>query len=247
VIDPADHDRPLNSDAPYVCRTCAARKCASNESRATHELEPKRKKGSLGTANGSRPCTCSSPDERDSKTHLLSGKSPLQIFCGACYGYNFLIDKFSGPSISLSGRGFSRSGPEDHQVVCSVNAFLCMSYAHEGVWAGAAPEAVDPQPTTEAAEPQPTVPSTGGFSDAKPDALTPEEMQVAIDDDRLTDKQLNRALTAFGDEATVNAKQVHARVPRLQKRYLASRSTVHPSPVAPITLLAFSPPPRSRL
>ena len=46
-----------------------------------------------------------------------------------------------------------------------------MSYAHEGVWAGAAPEAVDPQPT---------VSSTGGFSDAELDAPTTEKMQVAI-------------------------------------------------------------------
>jgi len=55
-----------------------------------------------------------------------------------------------------------------------------MSYAREGVWAGAAPEAVDPQPTTEAVEPQPTVSSTGGFSDAELDAPTTEKMQVAI-------------------------------------------------------------------
>jgi len=54
--------------------------------------------------------------------------------------YNLLIGKFVGPRISLSGRGISRNGPKDEQVVCSLTAFLCMSYAHEGVWAGAAPE-----------------------------------------------------------------------------------------------------------
>jgi len=40
-------------------------------------------------------------------------------------------------------------------------------------------EAVDPQPTTEAAEPQSTnaaVSSTGGFSDAELDGLTPKEI-----------------------------------------------------------------------
>ena len=65
-----------------------------------------------------------------------------------------------------------------------------MSYAHEGIWAGAAPDAVDPQPAMEAAEPQPTVSSTGGFSDAELDAPTPEGTQVAIEGDRLTDRQL---------------------------------------------------------
>ena len=72
-----------------------------------------------------------------------------------------------------------------------------MSRAHEGVWAGAAPEAaqsqpltvvVDPQPTTEAVEPQPTVPPTGGYSDAELGSLTPEEIQVAIEGGRLTDR-----------------------------------------------------------
>ena len=63
-----------------------------------------------------------------------------------------------------------------------------MSHAHEGVWAGAAPKAVDPHPATEAVEPQPTVSSTGGFSDAELDAPTPEEIQVAIEGDRLTDR-----------------------------------------------------------
>ena len=61
-----------------------------------------------------------------------------------------------GPSISLSGRGLSRNGPKDQQVMCSVNAFLCMSYAHEIVWAGADLDE-DPQPTMETAEPQQTV------------------------------------------------------------------------------------------
>ena len=84
-----------------------------------------------------------------------------------------------------------------------------MSYAHEGVWAGAAPEAVDPQPTTEAVEPQPIVSSTGEFSDAELDTPTPEEIQVAIEGGRLTDRQITRALVALGAETTVNAKQVH--------------------------------------
>ena len=152
---------------------------------------------------------CSSSDERDSRAHLLSGKALLQMFCGACDGYNFLINKFVGPSNSLSGRGLSRNGSRDQQVVCSVNVFLCMSYAHEGVWAGAAPEAVDPQPTTEAVEPQPIVSSTGEFSDAELDTPTPEEIQVAIEGGRLTDRQITRALVALGAETTVNAKQVH--------------------------------------
>jgi len=65
---------------------------------------------------------------------------------------------------------------------------------------------VDPQPTTKAAEPQPTAPSTGGFSYAELDAPTPEEMQVAIEGDRLTNTQLTRALMALGAETTVNAK-----------------------------------------
>ena len=123
-----------------------------------------------------------------------------------------------GPRISLSGRGLSRNGLEDQHVVCYFSALLCVSHAHEGVWAGAAPEAaqsqpltgaVDPQPTTEAVEPQRTVSSTGGFSDAELGAPTPEEMQVAIEGDRLTDMQLTRALVALGAETTVNAKQVH--------------------------------------
>jgi len=71
----------------------------------------------------------------------------------------------------------------------------------------------------EAAEPQPTVSSTGGFSDAELDAPTPEGTQVAIDGGRLTDRQLNRALTALGAETTVNAKQVH------RQRLLAARRT----------------------
>ena len=108
---------------------------------------------------------CSSSDERDSRTHLLSGKSPLLIFCDATDVYNILIDKLVGPSTSISGRGLLRNGPEDQQVVCSVNAFLCMSYAHEGVWAGADLDE-DPQPTMEAVEPQQAVLPTGGFSEA---------------------------------------------------------------------------------
>ena len=81
------------------------------------------------------------------------------------------------------------------------------------------PEAVNLQPTTEAVEPQPTVLSTGGFSDVGLDALTPEEIQVAIESDRLTDRQLTRAVMALGAETTVNAKQVH------RKRLLAARRT----------------------
>jgi len=80
------------------------------------------------------PSFCSSSDERDSRVHLLSGKALLLVFCDAFDGelelilshmaqkpvlrgevafdgYNFLIDKLLGPSISLSGRGLSRSGP----------------------------------------------------------------------------------------------------------------------------------------
>ena len=49
--------------------------------------------------------------------------------------------------------------------MCSVNALLCMLYAHEGVWAGADLDE-DPQPTMEAVEPQQTASSTGGFSEA---------------------------------------------------------------------------------
>ena len=63
------------------------------------------------------PSCCSSSDERDSRTHLLSRKALLQIFCGACDGYNFLIEKLLTPSINLSGRGLSRNGPEDQQVM----------------------------------------------------------------------------------------------------------------------------------
>jgi len=100
-----------------------------------------------------------------------------------------------------------------------------MSYAHEGVWAGAAPEAVDPQPTTEVVEPQPTVPPTGGFSDAELDALTPEEMQVAIEGGRLTDRRLTRALMALGAETTENAKQVHR-----QRRTAASTALTTQAP-----------------
>ena len=56
-----------------------------------------------------------------------------------------------------------------------------MSYAHEGVWAGADLDE-DPQPTMEAAEPQQAGSSTGGLSDAELDAPTREEMQVVIED-----------------------------------------------------------------
>jgi len=85
---------------------------------------------------------------------------------------------------------------EDQQAVFSVNTFLCMSYAHEGVWAGADLDE-DPQPAMEAFEPQQTGSSTGGLSDAELDAPTPEEMQVVIENDRLTDRQLTRALKAW--------------------------------------------------
>jgi len=67
-----------------------------------------------------------------------------------------------------------------------------MSYAHEGVWAGAGLEAEDSQPTTEAVEPPPIGPSTGGFSDAGLDALTPEELQVAIENDRINKPAVQR-------------------------------------------------------
>ena len=59
--------------------------------------------------------SCSSSDERDSRTHLLSGKAPLLVLCGAADGYNFLIRKFAGQSsVSLKefGRELSRNGPE---------------------------------------------------------------------------------------------------------------------------------------
>ena len=44
-------------------------------------------------------------------------------------------------------------------------------------------------------------------------------MQVVIEDDRFTDRQLTRALTVLGTETTVNAKQVH------RPRPLAARRT----------------------
>ena len=49
---------------------------------------------------------CFSSDERDSRTHLLSGKALLQIFGDAFDGCNFLIEKFVGPSISRLEEGF---------------------------------------------------------------------------------------------------------------------------------------------
>ena len=81
-------------------------------------------------------------------------------------------------------------------------------------------EAVEPQQAvsstggySEAVEPQQTGSSTGGLSDAELDAPTPEEMQMVIEDDRLTDGQLTQALKALGAETTVNAKQVHREGP----------------------------------
>ena len=47
-------------------------------------------------------------------------------------------------------------------------------------------------------------------------------MQMVIENDRLTDRQLTRALTALGAETTVNAKQVH------RQRLLAARRTQGP-------------------
>ena len=65
-------------------------------------------------------------------------------------------------------------------------------------------EAVDPQPTTEAAEPQSTnaaVSSTGGLWgglwDAELDGFTPKEMQVPIEGDWLTDRQLTQEMAAM--------------------------------------------------
>jgi len=49
--------------------------------------------------------------------HRLSGKALLQKFGDAFDGYNFLIGKFVGLSISLSGRGLPQNGQEDQQVV----------------------------------------------------------------------------------------------------------------------------------
>jgi len=56
-------------------------------------------------------------------------------------------------------------------------------------------EAAEPQKTgsstggfSEAVEPQQAGSSTGGLSGAELSALTPEEMQVVIEDDRLTDR-----------------------------------------------------------
>jgi len=59
--------------------------------------------------------------------------------------------------------------------------------------------------------------STGGFLDAELGGLTPKEMQVAIEGDRLTGRQLTRALAASGADTAVNAKQIH------RQRSLAAR------------------------
>jgi len=60
-----------------------------------------------------------------------------------------------GDCAGYSGRGLSRSGPENQEAVCSVSAFLCMSHAHEGAWAmGAALEAAQSRPLTEVVDPR---------------------------------------------------------------------------------------------
>ena len=41
---------------------------------------------------------------------------------------------------------------------------------------------------------------------------------MAIEDDRLTDRQLTRALKTLGAETTVNAKQVHRQRPLAARR-----------------------------
>ena len=60
---------------------------------------------------------------------------------------------------------------------------------------------------------------SGRISDAELGALTPKEMQVVAENDRLTDRQLTRALKALGAQTTVNAKQIH------RQRLLAARRT----------------------
>ena len=86
-----------------------------------------------------------------------------------------------------------------------------MSHVDEGVGAeGAVPEAVEPPTNT-------AVTLRDVFSDAELDGLTQKELQAAIEDDRLTDRQLTRALAALGADTTVNAKQVH------RQRLLAAR------------------------
>ena len=86
-----------------------------------------------------------------------------------------------------------------------------MSHADEGVGAvGAVPEAVEPPTNT-------AVTLRDVFSDAELDGLTQRELQEAIEDDRLTDRQLTRALVVLGADTTVNTKQVH------RQRLLAAR------------------------
>ena len=57
----------------------------------------------------------------------------------------------------------------------------------------------------------------GGFSDAELGGFTQKELQVAIEGDRLTDKQLTRALAALGADTTVISKKAH------RQRLLAAR------------------------
>jgi len=118
-------------------------------------------------------------------------KALLQRFCDAFDGYIFLIDKLLRPSTSLYEERFRGTVRKTSRLWAqSASSACCMLYAQEGVWAGADLGAVDPQLITEAVEPQPTGSSTGGFLDAELDALTPEEMQVVIEGNRLTDRQL---------------------------------------------------------
>ena len=74
---------------------------------------PRSATGSRPTNRLRKPCTIGMAHQRNKR------------FCGdALDGYSFLIDKFVGPSISLSGRGLSRNGPEDQQVMGPVNISL---------------------------------------------------------------------------------------------------------------------------
>ena len=67
-----------------------------------------------------------------------------------------------------------------------------MSHADEGVEAvGAVPEAVEPPTNT-------AVTLRGVFSDAELGGLTQRELQEAIEGNRLTNKQVTRALAGLG-------------------------------------------------
>jgi hypothetical protein len=80
VFDPAALERLQDSDAPYICRRCAARKRSSPEPGATSALEPKRKKGRLGTAKDKRPCTPGCPGCRKG-TAMITSHKPYPTSC----------------------------------------------------------------------------------------------------------------------------------------------------------------------